>query len=448
MRALLLGVASAFALAALVIVLNDRNILGRTAGAADPRPRIVLFLGDGMGISTVTAARIERGTRAGLAHPSDGRLRIDEAPVVSLVRTHSADRLVTDSAASATALYTGVRVPNGVVSVRDADSGAGDTLRTILELAEARGLGTGVVTTTRLTHATPACAYAHVPDRDLEEEIAAALLPGRGNRNLGDGIEVVLGGGSRAFLPELPGTDGRRRDGRDLLVELQGKGYRIVQTRDELRNAIDGGAGRVFGAFAPSHLAYVLDRARSAPHEPSLPEMVDAALDVLTQDPDGFFLLVEGGRIDHAHHETNGRRAIEEMIEFDDAVGLVLDRLGEDALVLVTADHDHVMALAGYAEASRGVFSQAGLDRDGIPYTTVLYANGPGGPVPTTLDSPTLTDPDFRERSGVPLSSETHGAPDVPLYLWGPTEQIRSLAGTIDNTEVFSLLRTALEGRR
>ena len=287
--------------------------------AGTDRPQVVLFVGDGMGLATVTAARIEKGTREGLPHPSAARLHIDEAPAAALVTTHSEDGLVTDSAASATAFLTGSKVPNGVVSWRRASDGAVDSLETVLELAIRQGLATGVVTTTRLTHATPACTFAHVPDRGWETEIAAALVPEGGNPRLGRGIDVILGGGFREFLPSGPTRPGTRTDGRDILAELERSGYQVVRTRSELAQAAAANSEKLFGAFAPSHMTYEIDRESTSPNEPSLLEMVQSAVGQLRNKPNGFFLLVEGGRIDHAHHDTNGRRAIEEMLEFDEA---------------------------------------------------------------------------------------------------------------------------------
>ena len=414
--------------------------------AGTDRPQVVLFVGDGMGLATVTAARIEKGTREGLPHPSAARLHIDEAPAAALVTTHSEDGLVTDSAASATAFLTGSKVPNGVVSWRRASDGAVDSLETVLELAIRQGLATGVVTTTRLTHATPACTFAHVPDRGWETEIAAALVPEGGNPRLGRGIDVILGGGFREFLPSGPTRPGTRTDGRDILAELERSGYQVVRTRSELAQAAAANSEKLFGAFAPSHMTYEIDRESTSPNEPSLLEMVQSAVGQLRNKPNGFFLLVEGGRIDHAHHDTNGRRAIEEMLEFDEAIGWTVDALGPDALVLVTADHDHSMVLAGYAPAESGVFSQAGTDVNGVPYSTILYANGPGGEVPTGLDESVLRNPDFRERAGVPLRSETHGGTDVPLYLFGPRAKERTSRATIDNTEIYGILRDEVLG--
>ncbi len=413
-------------------------------GARKPTPGrgVILFVGDGMGVASITAARIHKGARQGTSPPSAAVLNIDRAPRACLVRTASLDSMVTDSAASITAMVTGEKVVNRALSLRvDGEGGGVERLTTLAELAEARGLSTGVVTTTRLTHATPAGLYAHVANRDDEEEIAAALIPGGENRALGDGFEVVLGGGRAVFLPRTGA--GFRRDERDLIAELERAGYAYARTGAEAASAVVGGADKLLGLFAESHMSFEADREAD---EPSLAEMTDLALDVLQRNPRGYFLMVEGGRIDHAHHGTNGRRAIVDVLALDEAVGVALDRVSDRDVVYVTADHDHTMVIAGYAPIDRDVFTQAGVDEDGIPYTAILYANGPsaGSPVPASLTPEILESDDFQERAGVPLPYETHGGMDVPLFVFGPRSAYDDLPSSIDNTAIFDLLKRAL----
>jgi alkaline phosphatase len=399
-----------------------------------------------MGVATVTAARIHKGTLEGLETPPCAWLNLDTAPRTSLVRTHSKDNLVTDSAAAITAMMAGEKAPNGVICCRPLPSGEVDTLMTILELAKEKGLGTGIVSNTRITHATPAGLYAHCPDRGQEQSIATAIVPGSGNPRLLDGIDVVLGGGSRFFLPE--GSDeGERADGRNLMHEMTQAGYEIVRTADDLGYAVRSGRNKILGLFSPSHMTYELDRRAEWTHrEPSLVEMTAAAIAVLSKNPRGFFLVVEGGRIDHALHETNGRRIVAEMLQFDQAVaeGLKLDL--DETLVLATSDHDHTMVIAGYPSVKKGVFTEAGRDENGVPYTTILFATGPGNHERSSeLTEGILRDPDFRERSGVPTGWDVHGGMDVPLYSWGPKALLENIPGSLDNTEIHSLLRQAVD---
>lgn len=417
--------------------------LGLASGCA-PRSAIeargvVLMVGDGMGVASVTAARAHKGSRDGVSPPPDARLFMDAAPAGALVRTWSTDHLVTDSAAGITAMVTGVKVASGVVSARASAQGAVEALVTLLEIAEQRGLSTGIVTTTRLTHATPAGAYAHVLDRNQETQIAAALVD---NPQLGDGVEVLLGGGREVLTGEA-GDGG----GRDVVAELAERGYAVVYTGAELAAAVDRGAERILGLFAADHLAFEADRAARFPEEPSLEAMTEAALRVLRRNPKGYFLLVEGGRIDHAHHVNSAYRAVLDTLAFDDALGVVVGEAGGEAVVYVTADHDHTMVIAGYPPIASGAFGQAGVGADEQPYTTLLYANGPSALEGVTAGAGpgTATTAEHLNRAAVPLEYETHGGMDVPLYAFGPEALRPKLAGSIDNTEIFDQLKAALD---
>jgi len=412
--------------------------------SATPLRGVILFVGDGMGVATVTAARIHRGAIEGRARPVEARLAVDRAPRSALVQTWAEDNLVTDSAAAMTAMMCGEKAKNGQIAVRHAAGGSVDTLATAVEIAESLGLATGIVTTARLTHATPACGYAHNLDRSDEEGIARDLLPGPGGR-LGNGMEVVLGGGVEYFLPVGEG-EGRRGDGRNLLEEMTGAGYTVVREAGALRDAVAGGAERILGIFSRSHMEYECFRPERAPAEPSLAEMTAAAIEVLRRNPRGFLLMVEGGRIDHALHDNYAYRAVREMLAMDDAVEEAL-RLGpEEHLVLVTSDHDHTLVVAGYPPAEADVFTMAGQDLDGRPYTSLLFANGPSARNPPRegLTGFDLPHPDFMERAGVPLASETHGGMDVPLYAFGPERFLSRIPGTMENTEVFAIIREAI----
>ncbi len=411
--------------------------VGRPAG---PRG-VILFVGDGMGVATVTAARIHKGAIEGVDPPSAAKLYLDRATRSCLVRTWSADGMVTDSAAGITAMMSGEKVLNKALGARNGPGNVLEILPTLVEVAESRGLSTGVVTTTRLTHATPAGAYAHVADRFEERDIAPAMVPGGANPRLRDGIEVLLGGGRRFFVPEAAG--GLRRDGRDLLDELKTANYRVVVSAEELRDATESGAARILGLFSDDNMAFEADRAKSAPTEPSLSEMTKAALEVVRRNPKGYFLLVEGGRIDHAHHVNNAYRAITDMLAFDAAVGATVDAVGDEALIFVTADHDHTMVISGYAPVTEDVFTEAGTDLNGMPYTALLYGNGPAASKPPKASIEPAS-PKYRQRAGVPLKYETHGGMDVPLYVFAPPGTSIDLPGTIENTEIFHYLKAAM----
>ncbi|MDZ4803465.1 MAG: alkaline phosphatase [Candidatus Eisenbacteria bacterium] len=280
-----------------------------SSSARSPK-NLILLIGDGFGPAYATLARAVAG-----------RELVLDAYLVGSAGTAALDSRVTDSAAAATALACGLTTLNGAIAV---DS-AGVSRRTILEAAEARGMSTGLVTTSRITHATPACFGAHHVSRNEENEIASQMLA--------SGVDLLLGGGSRQFHP-LPAA--AHQDQRDLLAEAASDGFHLVTTNTELESAA---SGRLLGLFGPSHMSYVLDRDDS---EPSLPAMTRVALDRLSRDPDGFFLMVEGGRIDHAGHDNDPAAAVAEVLEFDSAFNTVLDwsRRDGQTLVVVTADHE------------------------------------------------------------------------------------------------------------
>lgn len=271
-----------------------------------PRAKnLILLIGDGMGVTQVTAARIA------LRGPN-GLLWMQTLPSGALVRTQSASSLLTDSAAAGTALATGTRVANGAISVDP----SGRPLQTLFERARARGLSAGLVTTARITDATPAAFSAHVKLRKAELEIARQQATG--------GMEVLLGCEPGKFLPRARGGD--RTDGVDLLEELRRSGYAVTLDPAALAPS---GSGRLVGLFAEAG-------------RPPLPALAKAALDTLAPDPDGFVLLVESEETDSASHNHQLERLIRGMDEFDEAVRVALEfaRADGNTLVVVTADHE------------------------------------------------------------------------------------------------------------
>lgn len=425
------------------------------------RPRnVILFIGDGMGISTLTAARILAGQRRGVDGESN-KLTIDGLPYSALVKTYSHDSQVTDSAASATALLTGIKAGNDMIGLRaqarydDCESARGAHATTLFEIAERAGLATGIVSTARLTHATPAAAYAHTPNRDWEHD---ATLPANARKSgcidiarqlvewpAGDGFEVMLGGGRSRFL---------RADGRDLTAEWRQarRDRRYVSNKAEL-NAVDPAATRqLLGLFAAEHMDYEDDRNPAPGGQPSLAEMTIKAINVLSRRNKGFLLLVEGGRIDHAHHAGNAARALGETLALDAAVKAALETVDlSDTLVVVTADHSHTMTISGYPKRGNPILGkvvdvdgQVGTGADGKPYTTLSYATGPGGKASERTDvrdADTLAS-DYVQPALVPLRSATHGGEDVSLHAIGPSAHL--FRGNMDQPLVFHVLASGL----
>jgi alkaline phosphatase len=286
---------------------------------AAPARSAILFIGDGMGPQIVSIVKV-------YAERSLGRelnmVRLANTGVAGFMTTHSEDRLVTDSAASGTAIATGFKTNNGVVGM----TSDGEEARNLFEEAVEHGKSVGVVTTTSVTDATPAVFMAHVPSRDSHFDIAKQILESN--------VSVVLGGGSMFFLPP---ERGRRPDGADLTERAKDLGFEVVFESHGLAAA---SGKRLLGLFAPDCIPYELlrDEARI----PSLSEMMERALDILADDPDGFLLVVEGGRIDHAEHDNSIADAIADFLAFDDAVGEAMTCQGRDSslTIIVTADHD------------------------------------------------------------------------------------------------------------
>lgn len=434
---------------------------------------VIFFLGDGMGINTLTAARI-------FAVGEDGELAIDKMPESAFVKTFSNNAQVTDSAASMAAYMTGVKHNNGVVSMsfgtrsvapgKDANGNNlvsrcenGTAAVTLLELAKRRGMAVGVVTNTSVTDATPASTYAHACHRKLETDIAASLVPGGAGYNaaLGDrGLDVLFGGGAQNFTPFAKG--GKRADNRDLLAELSGKGFRVVNDTAQF-DALQAGQPAV-GLFAANHMDF--DATRDPARQPALPAMAAKAIDLLAPNKNGFFLMVEGGLIDHALHATLGKRALQETVTYNAALQAAIDRMEaldpglKNTLIVATADHDHTLILNGYAARTgkttptnpgviglvRNTDGKPSLDGKGQPYTIIGFGTGEqrhAGDRTAHLTDDIVTRDDYHQEAVVRTrtGAETHGGSDVYLGATGANAEL--FRGTIDNTRVFNLIKTA-----
>ncbi|MHA7817929.1 MAG: alkaline phosphatase [Pseudohaliea sp.] len=465
-------------------------VAARGAGHGGAR-NVVLFVGDGMGVSTVTAARILAGQQAG-ASGEEHLLSFERFPFTGLAKTYNVDAQTPDSAGTMSAMMTGVKTDMGVFGVDEdvvrghCDSARGNSVISALELAELAGKATGVVSTARLTHATPAATYAHSADRDWEDDselpadaaaagcrdIASQFLAFReqlAERYPGavvDGIEVALGGGRRHFLPAGNSAhgSGRRGDG-DLIARwlAENPGGHYVADRDSLLGA--PGDGPLLGLFTASHMSYEADRPAT---EPSLTDMTIAALERLAGDPEGFFLMVEAGRIDHAHHAGNAANALGDTIELSRAVAATLQRVDPaETLVIVTADHSHTMTMGGYPRRGNPILGKVvfpgqdtpALAEDGLPYTTLGYRNGRGfrdfgdeTDADATYAAPPhagrvdLTDvdteaPGFHQEALVPTASETHGGEDVAVYAIGPGAA--AVSGVQEQSNIFHVMNAA-----
>lgn len=454
-----------------------------------PARNVILFVGDGMGIATVTAARILEGQNRGETG-EENRLAFEEFPHVAFSKTYNTDAQVSDSASTMTAMVSGVKTVTGVLGVDetvrrgDFTSVEGAAVLTILEEAEKRGLATGVVSTATLTHATPAGCYAHVPfrfwenDARMSAEAREAAFPDIARQLVefpyGDGIEVALGGGRVHFKPRGEGDPedadrpGGRLDGRDLTkVWLESRDGAVYVWNSEQFKAVDLATTKhLLGLFEPGDMNWEADRPGDEAGEPSLAEMTGLAIDLLSKDEEGFFLMVEGGRIDHGHHAGNAHRALTDTIALSDAVRVALEKTdAADTLIVVTADHSHTLTISGYPKRGNPILgdvvglnwfsdgaAEIALDASGKPYTTLSYANGPGYTGASqrqpegahhfhhkpcsqrssadcayegiTKGRPDLSlvdteSTDYLQEATVPMGSETHAGEDVPIYAGG-----------------------------
>jgi len=453
-----------------------RAVMNRHANTRRAK-NIILFVGDGMGVTTITAGRIYGGQKAGQDGVSH-KLTFETLPYAALSRTYSHDSQVTDSAPSAAAMNTGVKSRNGTINVdsnvheNDCAASLGRHVTTLAEMAEIAGMSTGAVTTTRITHATPAAVYAHTAGRDWESDadmkaedmargcvdIARQLVEMR----YGDGLEVAMGGGREQFLPEgtpdpeYPKKTGARKDGLNLVDAWQrryGDRSAFVWNQRDLQLLDTAKVDHLLALFEPSHMQFEADRVHDPAGEPSLAEMTFRAISILERNPKGFFLMVEGGRIDHAHHGGNAIRALEDTIAFDEAVKAALAVTDpRDTLIVVTADHSHTLMMAGYPSRDNLILGLAdredgspALANDGKPYTTLSYANGPGaveeGHPRADLSNVDTTALNFRQQALVPTRSETHGGEDVAIFASGPWAHL--FQGVVDENYTFHVMNHA-----
>ncbi len=358
---LMLGVAALVGVALLILLVSRPNgqpapplaapAVAEPPAARAPKPpaveppatpsakNVIVLIVDGCASEQYTLARWYTGEPLAL-----------DAIRVGTVKTHLSDSVIADSAPTASAYATGYRTGDQIISlgprattVSTAATPGPDfrlaPLATVLEGARLLGKATGLVSTSRVTHATPAAYAAHVPDRGRENDIMEQAVY--------QGIDVVLGGGRRHLLPSDDG--GRRNDGENLAEVLDRRGYQLPEDRDELMRIT---SGKVFGLFAESHMAADVDRAELAPGEPSLDDMARKAIELLDDDPEGFFLMVEASQVDWAGHANDPAHLIGDLLMYDRVVRRVLQFAERDGRTLVLALSDHNcggMSIGNYA---------------------------------------------------------------------------------------------------
>jgi alkaline phosphatase len=474
----------------------------RIANNKKKAKNVILFIGDGMGISTVAASRIfegqsQPGNRGGEEHS----LSFEKFPHVALSKTYQVNQQTSDSAPTMSSMMTGVKTNDGELSVganvkRGELSGKvidDNKTMTLLEQAEERGMSTGIISTARITHATPAACYAHISNRDWEadsklpagssvNDIAYQLVNFHKTNLKSDGLEVALGGGRSYFMPDTMADPedttkkGLRKDG-DLTAQWtsQYKKSAFVHNRSGWDNIDATKTDHLLGLFESSnHMEYEADRLKDTGGEPSLTEMTEKAIQILKKNPKGYFLMVEAGRIDHAHHSGNAYRALTDTVELSNAVQKAVDMTdsaANDTLIVVSADHSHTFTIAGYPQRGNpilGLVTSPGkatpdLAADGKPYATLSYANGGGYRTarPTLTASSSILpvtpaagqadvnildtmNPNFIQEATVPtgFGSETHAAEDVAIYAKGPRAYL--FQGTQEQSYIYQVMAKAL----
>ncbi len=434
---------------------EKKQALGTKKIKQNHAKNVILFIGDGMGVSTITAARIFDGQSQGKLG-EEHALAFEDFENLALIKTYNTNAQVPDSAGTATAILSGYKTNIGAVNVKPNTSVtkmalASCTLKsspkTLVERARDAGLSVGIISTARITHATPAAMYGHAVDRgwetdaDVRDSAKKIGCKGLTSQMMKNPADIILGGGREKFSEAQ-------------LKDWENDGHIYVSGAQDFRAAPKN--QKVLGLFTDNHMSYEADRDDTK--EPSLAEMTAFAIDALSERETGYIIMVEAGRVDHAHHGSNAYRAMRDMQALNEAVKVAKDKTADDTLIMVTADHSHVFTIAGYPARGNPIMGlvrnpdpEAGkpsedyaLAEDGKPYTTLGYHNGPNV---READSPALTDnivqaPDYQQQTAVNMSSETHAGEDVPLYATGPGSH--RVKGVMEQDEIHGVMMNAL----
>lgn len=459
-----------------------KNIQIQTTPTSALAKNVIFFLGDGMGVSTVTATRIWQGQQNQNTLGAEHQLSFDKFPYSGLMKTYNTTLQTPDSASTMTAMMTGVKTASGMLSITPAVSRKTCALKnqkllSLLDHAKNKQKSVGIVSTARITHATPAALYAKISERNWESndnipkactdqvtDIARQLVEHPYT------IDVALGGGARAFVPadNTYNIEGKRTDGRDLIQAWRtryGARAKFVQSKQELAQVTPENTATLLGLFSNGHMEYEAKRAATT-EEPSLTEMTVKAIELLSTHTEGFFLMVEAARIDHAHHENHAAMAIMDTNELDKSVETTLKLLQdkgllEDTLVIVAADHSHVVTFSGQSARGTPVLglitdAQGNVQqaKDNLPYPAINYTNGPAADahelnslLRRDLNQHNTTDIDFRQpallnpKKKVEENSETHGGEDVSMHARGPGAQ--HFSGNMEQNAVFHAISKA-----
>lgn len=439
---------------------------------------VILFVSDGQGVGTNYAIRLFDGqSQGGLG--DDHVLPHETFPHVALVKTYNTNAQTPDSAPTASAMNSGVKSKFTTIGVsedvvaEDCASHTDDKNLTLMsDIVTGQGKSVGVVSTARITHATPAAVYVHTVNRDWESGVPEGCAQKDIAQQLFDAmqagtVDIAMGGGRTHFAPEGAtvdeGAEGSRTDGRNLIEEAKAAGVQYAADDAGFATLALDGSAPILALFESGHMKYEHDRTG----EPSVTEMTEAAIQALSTNDEGYYLVVESGRVDHANHEGNLFRTLTDGQAFARAVARA-DELTDDAdtLIIVTADHEHAIAFNGYCGRGSNVLGLCmGIDNagvghngeaetadDGKPYTVAGFLNGPGSVLKqegndfsgsrSEMTEEQVTDPEFLQEALIPLSSETHSGEDVVAWAKGPFAHL--LDGTVEQNYIFHVMHHAV----
>ncbi len=446
---------------------QQHKVLTQQLASSTKAKNIIFVVGDGMGVSTITATRIFVGQQQGLLG-EEFALSFEQFPHSALIKTYNVDLQTPDSAGTMSALMTGVKTNEGIISLADT-SARGEcnpdaSLPTLLDWAKAKGKSTAMVTTARVTHATPATTYAHSADRNWEsdhlltqaaKDLGCQDIASQFVQSGAGSLDVLLGGGRRHFLPQEQG--GKRLDKKNLIQQWLEKGHYAGSKTELEAMALQAKDDKPWlGLFSSSHMDYAYQRPAQ---QPTLQQMTAAALTKIQQNPLGYTLIIEAGRIDHGHHEGMAYKALTETQELHETVAWLLTQVDlSKTLIVVTADHSHTLTLAGYTTRGNPILGEViGNDAQGYPmasasldnnkqsYTSLSYRDGPGASkskIGNGMSKGDIYAPNYQQAALVPMDYETHGGEDVALYAIGPMAQLFS--GTLEQHWVYHALKYAM----
>ncbi|MGL4672899.1 MAG: alkaline phosphatase [Cetobacterium sp.] len=436
---------------------------------------VIYFIGDGLGPSQRQITEYYKTEVLG----QDGKLAMNSMPALGITTTHAADTLITDSAAAGTALATGFKTNNGMISMLP----SGEKLKSLTDIAKNKDMKTGIITSTRLTHATPAVFVTTNSSRANEAEMAEDFVKAN--------IDFYAGGGYRFFVPKTGEFKSSRKDEKNVVKDLENNGYKTFIGEGSSKNLLSytpKSNEKVFAALTNSHLPYEIDRVKDN-STPSLAELTRKGIEVLSKENNkGFFLMVEGGRIDHASHAQDAVGTIMDTIAFDDAINVALEFYKNDpenTLIVVAADHEtggmglgygnnyslNLEALKNiklsvedklqkaykgnkeeyfsYLDKELGLNNLTVVEKESIEKAikaednkdTTAINNSYGGYAPTAISVAHI----ISQRAGLQWTSFAHTATQVPLSATGKTSE--NFVGFKDNTDVAKEIANSMGGK-